>query len=142
MVFLRNALDAPVSPTLAVSWHSAAANGQFAKTIDPLGPFETRAIDLSTFQQAGFIAADAIWSTVSLSYSGRDHDIVAVEASYDRRESGSSKPETRNPKPSSTRSRPGLDAAVAKRFLKPVVETSFDLGVLGVSAATQVFLET
>lgn len=83
MVFLRNTSGATVKPKLQVSWHAKAVDGKSVQDIDTLAPFETRVIDLSQFQKPGMISPDALWSTVTLSYPGRAHDLVAVQATYD-----------------------------------------------------------
>jgi hypothetical protein len=49
-----------------------------------LPPGRVAVLRLADFQQAGQIPEDATWGTVSLGYTGRSGDLVAVAMSYDK----------------------------------------------------------
>ena len=79
-IFVRNVTDAPISPTMLVSWKSAASAGRISLDLDKIAAEESRVLDLTAIQS---VPPDANWANVEITYSGRLGDLIAIAASYD-----------------------------------------------------------
>ena len=79
-IFVRNVTDAPISPTMLVSWKSTAAAGKAPLDLGKVAAEETRVVDLTALQS---VPPNANWANVEITYSGRLGDLIAVAASYD-----------------------------------------------------------
>jgi len=83
-IFLRNAGTASTMVSAGVSWRNGSASGTSPLPRITLLPGQMRMVNLADFQKAGQIPADAAWGTVTLGYTGRSGDLVAVATSYDK----------------------------------------------------------
>jgi hypothetical protein len=83
-IFLRNASTASVIVSPRVDWRNGGASGTAPLPTVALQPGQMKIVKLADFENAGQIPADASWATVTLGYSGRSADIVAVATSYDK----------------------------------------------------------
>jgi hypothetical protein len=82
-VFVRNTTSSSMPFRLTVSWSSAQAHGSYPVLSDSLAPGEARRIDLSSIQQQKAIPPESRWATVSIDFTGREFDVIAVNSSYD-----------------------------------------------------------
>ena len=83
-IFLRNASTAAVAVSPGVSWHNDGASGSSPLPRITLLPGQIKVMRLADIQKTGQIPADATWATVTLGFTGRSADIVAVAMSYDK----------------------------------------------------------
>jgi hypothetical protein len=82
-IFLRNGSQSAFVITPSVNWHNEQRSGRTPLASIKLQPGQTVLLNLADFQKRGQIPADVSWGTVTLNYTGRSGDLVAVAMSYD-----------------------------------------------------------
>jgi hypothetical protein len=85
-LFLRNAGPSVMPVAAAVHWRSQGTEGTYNYPALNLKPNEVSVIDLGLLQDSGAIPADANWSNIALSYTGKGADLVPVAVSYDSKQ--------------------------------------------------------
>jgi hypothetical protein len=83
-IFLRNSGSVPTAISPGVHWRNDSSAGTAALPKVTLSPGQVRIMSLADFQKAGLLTANATWATVTLAYTGRRADLVAVAMSYDK----------------------------------------------------------
>ena len=83
-IFLRNAGSASMVVSPCVNWRNDSDAGTSPLPPITLLPGQINVINLADFQKSGKLPAEATWSTVTLGYTGRRADLVAVAMSYDK----------------------------------------------------------
>jgi len=83
-IFLWNASLSRLPVSVNIDWRTDNASGRYTVPPVRLSSGQVRVLDLSTFQDSGSIPAAARWSTITLGYTGRTADLVAVALSYDK----------------------------------------------------------
>lgn len=81
-VFLRNTTSSPLDVKVLVDWRSATGWDRKSVDFPPINAKATALLDLSELQSQNAIPSYANWATVTLSYSGRDGDLIPISASY------------------------------------------------------------
>jgi hypothetical protein len=82
-IFLRNAGTASLEVSPGVNWRNDAKSGTSPLPPIKLLPGQMKLVSLADFQKTGPIPTDATWATVTLGYTGRTGDLVAIATSYD-----------------------------------------------------------
>ncbi len=83
-IFLRNAGPAPAIVSPGVNWRDDSKSGTSILPRITLLPGQIRILNLADFQKTRQIPEDATWATVSLGFTGRSGDLIAVAMSYDQ----------------------------------------------------------
>ncbi|SRR5579871_785697 len=83
-IFLRNAGPAAAEVSPIVNWHNDNQSGSMPLPRIRLRPEQMTLLSLADFQKSGQIPEDAMWATVTLGFTGRSGDLVAVATSYDK----------------------------------------------------------
>lgn len=83
-IFLRNAGPASMVLIPDVNWRNGSASGTALLPRITLLPGQMKVMSLADFHKSGQIPAEASWGTVTLGYTGRSGDLVAVAMSYDK----------------------------------------------------------
>jgi len=82
-LFIRNTTAKPLDAALRFNWRAGAATGKAAGPQLHLGPYETRAIDVTALPNGATLPKQANWASVTLTTNSRPDEIMAVAASYD-----------------------------------------------------------
>ncbi len=83
-IFLRNAGPSTAMVSPGVNWLNASNSGTSPLPRITLLPGQMRILNLADFQKTRQIPAEALWATVTLGFTGRSGDLVAVAMSYDK----------------------------------------------------------
>jgi hypothetical protein len=83
-IFLRNAGPSTAMVSLGVNWLNDNNSGASPLPRITLLPGQMRILNLADFQKTRQIPAEALWATVTLGFTGRSGDLVAVAMSYDK----------------------------------------------------------
>jgi len=83
-IFLRNAASGAERVLMGINWRSGSKSGVLSLPSITMAPGEVRVFNLADYQKSGQVPADATWGTVSLAYTGKRADLVAVALSYDK----------------------------------------------------------
>jgi hypothetical protein len=82
-LFLRNAGQNKLQVSTVIHWRSQNGEGTYNYPPLSLKSNEVSVIDLGLLQDRSAIPANANWSNVTLSYTGKSADLVPVAVSYD-----------------------------------------------------------
>jgi len=85
-LFLRNAGQNKLQVSAVIRWRSPNTEGAYNYPALSLKSNEVRVVDLGLLQGSGAIPANANWSNVTLSYTGKSADLVPVAVSYDSKQ--------------------------------------------------------
>lgn len=85
-LFLRNAGQNKLQVSTVIHWRSQNAEGTYNYPPLSLKSNEVSVIDLGLLQDRSAIPANANWSNVTLSYTGKSADLVPVAVSYDSKQ--------------------------------------------------------
>ena len=85
-LFLRNAGQNKLQVSAVIHWRSQNTEGTYNYPPLSLRSNEVSILDLGLLQNNGAIPANANWSNVTLSYTGKSADLVPVAVSYDSKQ--------------------------------------------------------